>query len=94
MRTLERTLSDQAYLIEQIRLAVIDGDQVALDRNLNPLYDETVADLIVHLGEDTIVRRIDPLLSSTFSDMYKEDVGFRPRNFSYERACRWMDNNQ
>lgn len=44
-----------------------------------------------NLGIHTARELIVSLDMSSFSDCYKEENGFRPRGWEYDRAMRWMD---
>jgi hypothetical protein len=53
-------------------------------------YDSLRDELIAILGEDVGVGLIDPWFFDLFSDCYKSDVGFRPRNHTYRQAIAYM----
>lgn len=57
-------------------------------------YDSLRDELITVLGEDVGVGLIDPWLFDIFSDCYKSDVGFRPRNHTYRQAKDYMANRK
>lgn len=62
-------------------------DQESRRTRYNTLRDE----LIQLLGVDADVAIIDPWLFDSYSDCYKDDVGFRPRGHSYRAARAYMD---
>ena len=74
---LEGTKTHQQFLITEI-FRVMDTDQKKWKR-LNEEYDAIVAKLLEVLGDDAHCCEVDPGLWDTFSDLYKDDVGSRPR---------------
>lgn len=54
-------------------------------------YHSLVEELIAILGTDADVGIVDPWLFDSYSDCYKDDVGFRPRGHSYATAKAYMD---
>lgn len=59
--------------------------------SLNRQYDETVVELLQHLGEDAPASLIDMGQYETFSNLYKSDTNTRPRGFTYAQMAQWMD---
>lgn len=58
---------------------------------LNRQYDETVVELLQHLGDEAPASRIDMAQYETFSNLYKDETGTRPKDFSYRQMIEWMD---
>ena len=48
--------------------------------------------LLAAYGEDAYCHMVDPWMAETFSDLYKDRNGIRPRGFSYKYMAEWMAN--
>lgn len=48
--------------------------------------------LLAHYGADALGNVVDPWMAETYSDLYKDRYGFRPRGHSYAVMKAFMDN--
>ena len=48
--------------------------------------------LLAHYGADACATVVDPWMAETYSDLYKDRYGFRPRGHSYATMKAFMDN--
>lgn len=48
--------------------------------------------LLAHYGPDALATVVDPWAADTYSDLYKDRNGFRPRGHSYATMKAFMDN--
>ena len=48
--------------------------------------------LLAHYGADALATQVDPWMAETYSDLYKDRAGFRPRGHSYATMKSFMDN--
>ncbi len=48
--------------------------------------------LLAHYGADALATLVDPWMAETYSDLYKDRAGFRPRGHSYATMKDFMDN--
>lgn len=48
--------------------------------------------LLAHYGADALATLVDPWMAETYSDLYKDRAGFRPRGHSYATMKSFMDN--
>lgn len=51
-------------------------------------YEATVTKLVALLGEDAFCPYVDTELYSSYSDYYKEVLGFRPRHHVTRQDCK------
>lgn len=55
-------------------------------------YDASVSELTALLGEDAHCNNVDCDLFSLYSDLYKDDAGFRPRHhITRAQVQAWLD---
>lgn len=87
------TIDIDAIHAQQIELGQAIWDMNETDARIASLeYGMLVGQRLVHLGPNVDAHLIDPWMADTYSDLYKDRYGTRPRGHSYATMKAWMDN--
>lgn len=86
-------LMDQQYaILQEIWSAIaVHGYGHEIVNRLNAEYDNTVVDLLAELGDRSPASVIDCAEYETFSNLFKDENGIRPRGYTYRSMIDWME---